>query len=173
MTSSDFRDLNELLDGDLQLPIGGRTYTVTAVDGETGLWMERLMSTGLTVAAGGEPDERLGTQLLGDKDERTLYERALGNVYQAMVDDGVAWTKIKLAGLTVLYWTTMSREVAHAFWSSGGTSLGKAPNRAARRASTSTAEATTTRTPASGSGTRSQPTRSRRSRDKRSRGGTS
>lgn len=157
---SGFRDLDEFLDDSLRLPIGGTTYVVPPVDAKTGIIFERLLAAGVTVANGGELEGDL-SPILDDDQELTLYERALGTAYQQMIDDGVSWPRIKLAGVTSFLFTTAGAEVAEAYWSSGGASQGEAvaPNRAARRAQTrssSTGGASTTRERVSGSGTKSR-----------------
>lgn len=152
-----FKDLDEFLDdgsSGLELPIGGKVYKVPDLDGPTGLWAERLAA-----ALGRDDDE--GADALDDGDERILAERMLGSALEEMVADGVAWPKIRIAGMTAFFYHVDQPEAARRYWEAGGNpeAAGPAeeetqPNRASRRASA--AAARTTRKRASGSGTKAK-----------------
>lgn len=153
MMAAVFAELSEYLDGTLPIEVRGKRYTVDPIDAETGLRCQRLFAAGIAVATGGTPTE---TPELDDSDEADLYRRLLGTVYDEMVDDGVPWVQLRHAAITVMLYTVAGEDVALRFWQSGGSGLGEAeaPNRAARRQA-SRATASTTRKPASTSGTTS------------------
>lgn len=164
--SGEFRDLDEFLDDRLSLPIRGRVYVVEPVDAATGLRFQAMLAAGVTIAAGGRLTDKDLDPVLDDQGERNLYEQALGAAYQQMLDDGVSWPRITLAGITAFLFAAAGTELAQAYWESGGQSMGEAvaPNRAGRRAatrSTSTGGASTTQQRASTSGTRSKKAGSR------------
>lgn len=144
-----FRDLSEVLDAGLALPIGGKTYTVAPVDAETGLRLQRLAEVAAQVAGAVESGEPLDTVALDDAAEVDLYRDALGAVYDEMVADRVPWPALKLAGVTAWLDAAVNRETAEAYWNAGGAPdpEASAGNRASRRAARST------RQPASASGT--------------------
>lgn len=149
-----FKELDEFLDDSLPLPIGGKTYAVPAVSGRDGLWAQRVVEEVQRAKEAGEAD----AGKLDDGDERMLYQRMLGPVFEEMLDDGVTWQRLSHAAMTVFFWTTVSREAAEKYWESGGnpeapTSAGS-PNRASRRASA--AAANKTRSRASSSGTKAR-----------------
>src|SRR4051812_17989649 len=95
-----FRDLSELLDAGLLLPINGKTYVVPPVDAETGLRLQRLAEIAATVAQAAESGEQLDAVALDDAGEVDLYRDALGTAYDEMVADRVSWPALKLAGVT-------------------------------------------------------------------------
>jgi hypothetical protein len=171
---AEFRDLGELLDETLRLPIDGKVYVIAAPDAVTGLRVEALFAAGAVAAAGGTP--KLPT-ILGDDDEDDLYQRVLGDTYQELLDDAVSHVALKLVATTAMMWTVFGVEVAETYWGRAGkTGEAPAPNRAARRAKKSTPTATVSATPKRGSTrtTKTSPTTSGRATPARaSRGGRS
>lgn len=156
---SEFGELNEFLDDSITLPLPGRNgktkvYEIPAVDGETGLWAERLFAEIMKAHEGGKPD----AGKLDDGDERIFYERMLGDTLGEMIADGVKWPRISHAAMTVYTWTTTNRDTAVKYWDAGGNpeSVRPAGNRASRRASAAAARSTKKR--ASGSGTKARKT---------------
>lgn len=152
------KDLRSVLDGTISLPIGGKTYKVPPISIEAGLRFQELLG----IAAKAKKAEDTGTefeltdldtQVLTDQQERDLYSEALGDVYEELIADGVSFDELKMAAMYVLIKSVQSEETAEAFWNNGG----KAParNRAERRTATRTrtGAATTTRKPASRTGT--------------------
>lgn len=136
-----FKDLGEVLDPGLPLPINGTTYTVPAVDAETGLRLQRLSDWmfGVAVAAHNQTDApEPGQEVLGDAEELDLYRDALGSAYDAMVVDGVSWPQLKVAGMTAFLYWTVGEQQAQQYWESGGNPEQPAGNRANRRAARST-----------------------------------
>ncbi|MFI6909652.1 hypothetical protein ACIBKY_50915 [Nonomuraea sp. NPDC050394] len=139
---AEFKDLDDFFDSTLALPIGGKRYVVPAPDAETGVLCERLMAAGVVAANGGQVD----AAMLDDGQELDMYQRVLGPVYGQLRANGVDWLKIKLAGVTAFLWITMGVDTAMRYWESGG-QAGEAA------APDPGAAATTTKRPASGSGT--------------------
>ncbi|NKU27237.1 hypothetical protein GS886_26340 [Rhodococcus hoagii] len=92
-------DLAAFMDPTLRLPIGGRDYTIECSAWQ-GLHLHRLFS---------EPG-----RILDDNAERAEILQMLGDTYQQMVDDGLSWPKIAVAGRTALFWFGISPEAAAA-----------------------------------------------------------
>ncbi|WP_424183855.1 DUF7426 family protein [Actinokineospora sp. G85] len=143
-----FRDLGELLDAGLKLPIRGKVYTVPPVDAETGLRLQRLAEIAAQVADVAENGGSLDGVVLDDAAEVDLYRDALGAAYDEMLADRVPWPALKLAGVTAWLDAAVSREAAEAYWNAAGSPEASAGNRATRRTA-----ARSTRQPASASGT--------------------
>lgn len=143
-----FRDLGELLDAGLALPIRGKVYTVPPVDAETGLKLQRLAEVAAQVAEATENGGSLDGVALDDAAEVDLYRDALGSAYEEMLADRVSWPALKLAGVTAWLDAAVGREAAEAYWNAAGSPEASAGNRETRRAA-----ARSTRRPASESGT--------------------
>lgn len=158
-----FEELDDFLDDSLTLPINGRDYVIPAVPGKDGLWAQRVLEEVERAKKDGDAD----AGRLDDGDERLLYQRMLGPVFDEMLDDGVTWQRISHAAMTVFFWTTSSRETAEKYWKSGGDperlrSAGSTPRQGSRRASA--AAGSTTRSPGSTSGTKAAKTSARKSK---------
>jgi hypothetical protein len=160
-----FKDLDDFFHDSLDLPIGAKIYSVPSPDATLGLWCQRVLGAGISIANGGDPDTIPNLpQELDDQEERDLYVRLLGPVWDQLQADGVSWERIRMVGQTAFIWVGGSRELAEQFWNSGGDPKASAPNRSARRAgSTSTAAGGTTPPLVSGNGTRSHKTGTARS----------
>ncbi len=149
-----FEDLAHFSDGrTLELPIDGRVYVIEDVDGETGLWAQKLMELGAAAHAGKDVDG----SVLDDEQESDAFKRLLGSALDDMLADGVKWDRIKHVFYTTLIWVTSDEKTAEKIWASYGKGDAEGeeearPNRAYRRASA--AAARTTKSPARGSGTR-------------------
>jgi hypothetical protein len=144
------RDLDELLDDTLRLPIGGKTYVIPGPDAETGLWCLRLGEAALAP----EPADQ-AMLVLNDAQELSMYQRVLGPAYDEMTADKVSFARIAFAGQTAFVWITNGPVAAEAYWEN----VGKAPtppNRAARR-STGSGGVGATQSPGSTNGTKSPP----------------
>lgn len=165
-----FKDLREVRTrARLELPIDGKVYTVYDVDADTGVWAQEL--AGLALAVEAEQDITSDdVEFLNDDDERDMVRRFLGDTYEEMRADGVGWSDIRHAAMTVWVWILQDEAAAEAYWN-GGTGQGEAQargNRASRRASAAAARKTRSR--ASTSGTRGQPPRPAARRRSRGRG---
>ncbi|MDX3214574.1 hypothetical protein PV318_03310 [Streptomyces sp. ME02-6991-2B] len=149
-----FEAVDDLLDDALRLPIAGRTYVVDAPSAEVGLRTQAMVQAAAVAADGGRADERV----LADAAERDLYAELLGAAHAQMIADGVTWPMLKHAALTAMVWVVHSREQAEHFWNSGGDPKATAPNRASRRSQGARSDgASTTNSPAYGSGTSTRP----------------
>jgi hypothetical protein len=143
-----FRDLSEVLDAGMSLPIKGKTYVVPPVDAETGLRLQRLAEVAAQAAKAVENGEPLDSIVFDDDDEVDLYREALGAAYEEMLADRVSWPALKIAGVTAWLDAAVNRETAEAYWNAAGDPEALAGNRTTRRAA-----ARSTRRPASASGT--------------------
>ena len=170
-----FKDLNEVFDARLALPVNGKTYYIPEPDAELGLWCKAMATAGYNISAGITPaDDSLPNLQLDDDEEDAMYRRLLGPVYDELLADGVGPVRLHFIGATAFIWVALGPDVAEAYWGSGGDPKVSAAgmNRAGRRAakSTPTAAASTTKRAGSTSGTTSRPTKSTRPRAPRSPG---
>ncbi|UBU16678.1 DUF7426 family protein [Nonomuraea gerenzanensis] len=161
---TEFRDLDEFFDDSLRLPVGGKVYVIPAPDAEVGLLCQRLMHASLQAEQGETVDDpklnELAEVVLNDDEERDLYQRILGPVWDELHADKVKWPRIQHVGATALVWVAAGKEAAAKIWASGGTGEAPAPNRATRRATAAAATSTRSR----GSGTTTTRTTASRSR---------
>ncbi|KAA6220600.1 hypothetical protein CP973_00300 [Streptomyces albofaciens JCM 4342] len=149
-----FKELGELLDETLQLPVAGTVYTVPAPSAEVGLRVQAIINAAAVAADGGRVDE----QVLGDAAERDLFRDVLGTAHGQMVADGVPWPALKHSAITAMVWIAQDKAAAEAFWNSGGDPNRLAPNRAERRARSGAAKSTPNRGSTSGtSGPKARP----------------
>ncbi|MEV0379809.1 hypothetical protein [Nonomuraea sp. NPDC050643] len=154
-----FQDLDEFFDDSLRLPVGGKWYVIPAPDAEVGLLCQRLMHASLAAEQGETVEDPKLTELaeivLNDDEERDLYQRILGPVWDELRADKVTWPRIQHVGATALVWVAAGKDAAAKIWASGGAGEAPAPNRATRRATAATSTrsrgsaTTTTRTTAS------------------------
>ncbi|MFD9146203.1 hypothetical protein ACFWDF_02870 [Streptomyces diastaticus] len=156
-----FREVDELLDETLQLPIRGRVYTVPAPPAAVGLRTQRLIAIAARAADGDDVD--VDAELLADAEERDLYAEVLGGAYEEMMADGVSWPVLKHASVTAMVWIAQNKDAAEKYWNTGGDPKRMAPNRAARRSG----GANTTRSQGSTSGTSTRTAPRHRARKRR------
>lgn len=137
------------LDGDLVLPIGGKKYRVPEPSAELGMRLEVILNVGKN----GKMTDRQ-KQVLTDEEEHDTYRDVLGPAFDQMQRDGVTWPRLKHAAVTAMFHFVISPEAAEANWNRG-VDRGKASSRSSRPATrATTAAASTTKSRASGSGTR-------------------
>ncbi|MFE6284346.1 hypothetical protein [Streptomyces sp. NPDC057877] len=158
--STPFEALDAFLDDYLELPVKGgdgqtRLYRIEDPSAEDGIKIERITTMAARLAAGGK---RPDTRVLDDEEEKDLFRMCLGDTYDQLLADGVKWAPFKHTAMTVMFWVVSDRETAAEFWRTGQ-QPGKAQNREARRAqakraTSASGEASTTRSPASTSGTK-------------------
>lgn len=150
MTS--LEQLGSFLDPILAVPFRGKTYNIPAVDAETGLRLQKLVSAGVRSAVEDKLDPAT-IELVNDADELGFYESVLGPVYAELLADGASFPALKFIGQTALLWHAQDYAMADEFWRAEGKA--PTPNRAARRTATrtNTAAAATTKKPASRTGT--------------------
>jgi hypothetical protein len=119
-----FTDLEAFLRPGFDLPIRGKTYYVPPPPAKEGLWLQSLVDAGeAMVLAGGITAAQ--KQVLGDDEERSMYQIALGPAWDEMVADGVDWPILKHAGLVATVYWTRGPEAAEKAWDRYGP--GKAP----------------------------------------------
>lgn len=182
-----FKDLQDFGRGGLELSINGKVYVIPEASGETGLLVERTLALGAKQSRlqaklrgltekekAGEkptPDEQItAADRLTDSELSSLQEdveagngltrRLLGDAMDEMLADGVSWAMLKHVGATAMVLVNADEEAARTFWEGGprqGEVQTPAPNRASKRAA-SRAAGSTTRRPASTSGTRTRKT---------------
>lgn len=152
------KDLRAAINGVHKLPIGGNVYEVQPISAEAGLRFQEVMAVAFKAKkardAGKEYDPTEDDiEVLNDQGEREMYRDALGETHDIMVADGVTFDELKLAALYVTFHAINGPEFADLYWNAGGKA--PAPNREARRTATRTrtGAATTTKKPASRTGT--------------------
>lgn len=160
MAGEAFEALDAFLDDYLELPVRGRdgetrVYRIEDPPAEDGLRIERITTLAARLAAGGK---RPDAPVLDDEEEKDLFRLCLGDAYDQLLTDGVKWAQFKHVALTAMFWVVADKETAAEFWRTRQ-QPGKAANREARRAqerrgTSGSGGASTTRSPASTSGTR-------------------
>ena len=153
-----FKDLADVLDDTLRIPLSGKEYVIHGVTAETGLWFQAIVEAGKAQADAIRKAKEDGTDapqeisLPGDIERvleaargRDMQREALGDILDELTADGVSQVRINHLAQTVLMWTVLGREQAEEYFNSGGKAV--PPNRAARRTATRTrtAAANTTR----------------------------
>jgi hypothetical protein len=130
----------------------GKTYKVPSPDARTGLWLTGLADTAMAALRGGAMTAGERERLkLDDDEEKSLYQRVLGPVYDEMIADGVSWTALQKVGQDAYLTFAMSEQIADAALAGQGEAKAR-PNRATRRAAKKTAGRKSA--PASGAATR-------------------
>lgn len=134
-----FKEYDEFTAGPMRLPIKGKVYEIPEIPYDAGLMLQK-------VEAGEAPD------LAPDAQWRLL----MGPAYDEMVADNIPALALERAILTCLTDYRLGRELAEQVWESGLDPEALAPKGAPKTvASTSTAVASETPTPASTTGTTS------------------
>ncbi len=165
-------ELVERYDPGLDLTVEGTEYRVPLASAELGLWCRtNAILAGQAVDAGGtvEAREEAAEKSLALPDERTFEQLMLGDAYDKMVANGVAFRNIEFSAQTAFLWHSGAPEERVAeFWNAGGDPEAMRPgNRAQKRAAKRatggrrTAAAGKTRQPGSSSGTKSRTTSAR------------
>lgn len=113
------RDLNEVFDGALRLPINGKQYVVTPPSAADGLLLEAMKSMSEAVRAGKQvPPAHQAAVLAATETHEHLdmHRLALGPAYDEMIADGVNYMMLKHAGLTAFVHWTQGEVHAERFW---------------------------------------------------------
>lgn len=122
-------------------PADGRHvhYQVPSPSAKTGLWLQALWNLGSTAAAGGEisAQDRASLQL-SDDEERSLYQRVLGRVFDEMLADEVNWSALCKIGQDAYLCFAQSQDIADLALAGQGERLARG-NRATRRGAKRTA----------------------------------
>lgn len=143
-----------------------REYVIPLPSAELGLWCQQAATAaGRIQAASTEAEVREAVERVNALPELdsalSLGQKVLGTAYAQMMGDGVAHPYIQVCAGTAYVWIVAGEDQAEQYWRSGGRPNPPGPaNREQRRAAaksggTSGGAAGKTRTPASGSGTRS------------------
>lgn len=115
------RDLNEVLDLTLHLPINGKVYKVDPPPAAVGADLQNKLAMGIVADAGFElTDEERGAIIVGDEDMPDFGRACLGSVIDEMHADGLDRQRIEFAVETAFLAWTVSKEFAETFWESGG-----------------------------------------------------
>ncbi|MER5769550.1 DUF7426 family protein [Streptomyces sp. NPDC001985] len=159
-----FKTLDEFLGDSLDLPIKCRdskvrTFHIAACSAEDGLRVEKLMETGLRMAAdGAEPD----AEVLDDAAELDLYRITLGDAHDE-IRSHLDWPRFRHVALTAVIWITQGLDTAEAYWNADGDPSQVGPaNRTERRASSRVAKSTPKQDSQSGTSTRKGTGRARK-----------
>ena len=152
-------ELDDFLDPDLKLTVKGRKYVIAPPSAEMYLLCQSLMQRTAGALAGVHGAD-LSTQLLDDDDEAGLFQRLCGSTWQLMLDDQVDPVRMRHVGLTVFFWVAVGEAMAIAHYRNalGGALAADLPASPSPTTPSPTAAATTTRPPASTSGTSSPST---------------
>ncbi|OZC55058.1 hypothetical protein CH289_07640 [Rhodococcus sp. RS1C4] len=97
------RDLREISDPDLHLPIGGKRYTIPAPNGREGLRLWKLARS---------------SDLTSDQEVEEI-RKILKPVLREMHKDGLSWPFILHAGRTAIIHFAISPKTAVAHWENG------------------------------------------------------
>ena len=108
----------------------GKVYRIPSPDALTGLWLESLADIGVKAASGVALTEADASSVeLDDDDERSVYQRVLGEAYDEMLDDGISYVALGKIGQYAFIFFTVGKEAADA-----SIAMATLPNRKARRA---------------------------------------
>jgi hypothetical protein len=130
---TDLRDLRaDLGDSVLSLPIGGTVYRVAECTADVWAKLQLIAADLDRAIIDDAPPE---TEAVSDESE--LWSLALGEDVHAAMSAAVSRSELQIAGFTAYLWQIDRRDMAAAYWASGG----KAPasNRAQRRSGARTA----------------------------------
>ncbi|MEU8886744.1 hypothetical protein [Streptomyces sp. NPDC048442] len=161
--AGNFKVLEEFLGDSLDLPVKCtdgkiRTFHISPCSAEDGLRVEKLMESGMRMAADGAEPE---AEVLNDAAEMDLYRVALGTAYDDAVKH-LAWPRLRHVALTAVIWISQGLPAAEAFWAADGDPSQAAPNREERRASSRAAKSTPKRGSQSGTSTPRATSRARK-----------
>lgn len=107
-------DLETVIRGGLDIPIGRKTYTVAEPTAREGIRLMLMFH---------DPSTNLS-----DAEELAEIKRLLGPVWDQMNDDNVGWSKMMHAGRTALFKYGLGDENAQTYWTGGLEALGKGLN---------------------------------------------
>lgn len=134
----------EVVGEPLAFPINGKIYTPPPISAKAGIYLVRALA--------GDPG-------VSNEPSQSMWKVLLGPVYDEMIADNVPMDALARAGFAMLVdWQNNDRAAAERVWESGIDPEARAALAAAilqtTQPSTPPAAANTTRTPASGTGTR-------------------
>lgn len=152
------RDLNEVLDLNLHLPIGGKTYLVKPPPANIGAALIDRLAFGIAADAGIDlGDEQRAAIEVTDDQIDDFGRQCLGDVLDEMLADGLGHQQIEFCITTAFYAWTVGKPFAEHYWETGGKlarPTEKSPGTPPTATRTRTAEASTTKSSGSPSGTK-------------------
>lgn len=150
---TELKELDDFLSPTLLVPAAGKEYRIAAVDAETGLRLQKLMTVGIKAYGTQTALSEKDLELVSDEEEEDFFKTVLGSTYDELIADKIPYQGLKGIASLAMIWTTQGFDAAQQYFLAGG----KVPtlNREARRTATrtSTGAAATTRKRASQSGT--------------------
>lgn len=130
---SGFKNLYDVFDGRLALPAGEKIYYIPEPDEELGLWCTAFCTAGIAADQGIDlGDRKLPPLVLDDDEEKAMYVRVLGPVWDELAADGFGFATQRQFALTALLWIGLGEDAATTFWNSGGDPKASAPRRSRR-----------------------------------------
>lgn len=118
---SQFKDLAELLDPRLPLPINGRIYYVPSPSIKMGLRAQATVALAAKVKQGQSvTPEDIAALQLNDEEELEFNKALLGPCFQEMEDNAVPWEYVRHAAKTVFMWLVSDRDEAAKVWANRG-----------------------------------------------------
>lgn len=118
---SQFKDLAELLDPRLPLPIRGKTYMIESPDVITGLRAQATVAIASKVRNGETvTPEDVASLHLDDAQEMDFTKSMLGASFDEMQADKLPWEYVRHAAKTVFMWLVSDRDEAAKVWSNLG-----------------------------------------------------
>jgi len=144
----ELQELDDFLSPALAVPARGKVYRIEAVDAETGLRLQKLISVGVKAYTDKEFNEK-DLELVGDDEETDFFRSVLGTTYDELLADKISYPGLKAIASLAMIWTTQGFDAAQQYFLAGGKA--PAPNRATRRTATRTSTAAATTTPKQGS----------------------
>lgn len=106
-------------DDRLKLPIGDKLYAIPKPTAGTWLWLKSV-SDATSRRTDEDKEVEDGDDTLLDTPENEMHQRALGRVYQELLDDDVTYEELTIAGRTAVVDAMYGRALAEAFFEAGG-----------------------------------------------------
>lgn len=121
------RDLNDVLDLNLHLPIGGKTYLVKPPDAATGVQLMNRLVFGLAKDGGVDlgPEQRSAVEI-SDEQLPDFGRQCLGDTLDELMADGVPWPQLEFTITTAFYAWTLGKAYAEHYWETAGKQVGPA-----------------------------------------------
>lgn len=115
------RDLEEVLDLNLELPVRGKTYLVRPPDAQVGAELLNLLAFGIAADAGIDVGEEVRGRLeVGEEDLPDFGRKCLGPVLDELVADKVPARLVEFCIETAFFAWTIGRPYAEHYWETGG-----------------------------------------------------
>lgn len=154
------RDLNEVLDLDLSLPVGGKTYMVKPPRADVAAHLMNRLAFGIAADAGLDLGEEQRRAIeVTDEQMPDFARQCLGPALDEMEADGLLPQQIEFCVTTAFYAWTVGKAFAERHWETAGNlerPTVQSPVAPPTATQTRPAEASTSPISASASGTRTQ-----------------